>query len=79
MGWLIALISDTGMGLGEAAVLLKEDIKLNDRIPHTDLKPQPLRSLKTKASKLVPLTREAMWASKHLLEANNDDIFAFLK
>ena len=50
MRWLIALISDTGMRLGEAAGLLKEDIKLNDRIPHIDLKPHPWRSLKTKGS-----------------------------
>jgi len=36
--WLIALISDTGMRLGEAAGLLKEDIKLDEPIPHIDLK-----------------------------------------
>ena len=41
MRWLIALVSDTGMRLGEATGLLKEDIKLNDRIPHLDLKPHP--------------------------------------
>jgi integrase len=51
MRWLIALISDTGMRLGEAAGLLKEDIKLDDRIPHIDLKPHPWRTLKTKGSK----------------------------
>ena len=78
MRWLIALISDTGMRLGEAAGLLKEDIKLNDRIPHIDLKPHSWRSLKTKGSqRLIPLTKEALWASKRLLEANNDSIFAF--
>ena len=78
MRWLIALISDTGMRLGEAAGLLKEDIKLNDRIPHIDLKPHPWRSLKTKGSqRLIPLTKEALWASKRLLEADNDSIFAF--
>ena len=32
--WLIALISDTGMRLSEAAGLHKEDIKLNDDNPH---------------------------------------------
>jgi len=78
MRWLIALISDTGMGLGEAAGLLKEDIKLDEPIPHIDLKPHPWRSLKTKGSqRLIPLTKEALWASKRLLEANNDSIFAF--
>ena len=50
MRWLIALISDTGMRLGEAAGLLKEDIKVNEPIPHIDLKPHPWRSLKTKGS-----------------------------
>ena len=50
MRWLIALISDTGMRLGEAAGLLKEDIKLDDHIPHIDIKPHPWRTLKTKGS-----------------------------
>ncbi|MDB4852928.1 tyrosine-type recombinase/integrase [Alphaproteobacteria bacterium] len=78
MRWLIALISDTGMRLGEAAGLLKEDIKLDDRIPHIDLKPHSWRSLKTKGSqRLIPLTKEALWASKRLLDANHDSIFAF--
>ena len=76
--WLVALISDTGMRLGEAAGLLKEDIKVNEPIPHIDLKPHSLRSLKTKGSqRLIPLTKEALWASKRLIEANNDSIFAF--
>ena len=50
MRWLIALISDTGMRLGEAAGRLKEDIKLADRISHIDPKPHPWRTLKTKGS-----------------------------
>ena len=77
MRWLIALISDTGMRLGGAAGLLKEDIKLDEPIPHIDLKPHPWRTLKTKGKRLIPLTKEALWASKRLLEANNDSIFAF--
>ena len=36
--WLITLISDTGMRLGEAAELLREDIKLHDRIPYNSAK-----------------------------------------
>ena len=51
MRWLIALISDTGMRLGEAAGLLKADIKVNEPIPHIDLKPHPKRTLKTKGIK----------------------------
>ena len=35
-------------------------------------------SLKTKGSqRLIPLNKEALWASKQLLEANDDSIFAF--
>ncbi|MDC1408995.1 tyrosine-type recombinase/integrase [Candidatus Puniceispirillum sp.] len=78
MRWLIALISDTGMRLGEAAGLLKEDIKVNEPIPYVNLKPHPWRTLKTKGSqRLIPLTKEALWASKRLIEASNDSIFAF--
>ena len=78
MRWLIALISDTGMRLGEAAGLLKEDVKVHHPIPHIDLKPHSWRGLKTKGSqRLIPLTKEALWASKRLLEANDDSIFAF--
>ena len=78
MRWLIALISDTGMRLGEAAGLLKEDIKLNDHIPHIDLKPHSWRGLKTKGSqRLIPITKEALWASKRLIEANDNSVFAF--
>ena len=78
MRWLITLISYTGMRLGEAAGLLKEDIKLDDCIPHIDLKPHPWRSLKTKGSqRCIPLVGAAQWASKRLLEASNDSIFAF--
>ena len=64
--------------LGEAAGLLKEDIKVDDLIPHIDLKPHPWRALKTKGSqRLIPPTKEALWASKRILEANNDSIFVF--
>ena len=78
MRWLIALISDTGMRLGEAAGLLKEDIKLDEAIPHIILKPHPWRSLKTKGSqRCIPLVKESLWASKRLLEASNDSSFAF--
>ena len=41
MRWLIALISDTGMRLGEAAGLHLDDIRLNKPIPDIDLKPYP--------------------------------------
>ena len=80
MRWLIALISNTGMRLGEAAGLLKEDIKVNEPIPNVDLKPHSWRSQKTKGSqRLILLTKEVLLASKRLLEAQNDSIFAFFR
>ena len=76
--WLVSLISDTGMRLSEAAGLHVDDIKLDVDIPHIDLKPHPWRTLKTRGSqRLIPLTKEALWASKRLLETNNDSTFAF--
>ena len=43
MRWLIALISDTGMRLAEAAGLHVNDIKLDEDIPYVDIKPHPWR------------------------------------
>ena len=78
MRWLIALISDTGMRLGEAVGLLKEDIILEDEVPHVRLVPHSWRRLKTKGSQRnIPLVGASLWACKRLLEANDDSIFAF--
>lgn len=76
--WLIALLSDTGMRLGEGVGLLKSDIYLNSEIPHIRLVPHPWRRLKTKASeRCIPLTKQAQWACMRILEHNNDSLFAF--
>ena len=37
--WLVALISDTGMRLSEAAGLSKEDIHLDADIPYVEIRP----------------------------------------
>ena len=37
LSWLIALLSDTGMRLGEGVGLLKSDINLNSNMPHINL------------------------------------------
>ena len=61
--WLVSLLSDSGMRLGEAAGLAKEDINLDEDIPYVDLKPHPWRTLKTSGSKRhIPLIGEALWA-----------------
>ena len=48
--WLIALLSDTGMRLGEGVGLLKSDINLDCEIPYIKLIPHPWRRLKTKST-----------------------------
>ena len=48
--WLVALISDTGMRLSEAAGLSKEDIHLDVDIPYVEIRPNKWRRLKTKSS-----------------------------
>ena len=78
--WLIALLSDSGMRLGEGVGLLKSDINLNCEIPHIRLIPHPWRRLKTKASeRYIPLTKESEWACMRILEHNKGSLFAFPK
>ena len=76
--WLISLLSDSGMRLSEALGLAKEDIELEEPIPHIRLIPHPWRRLKTRSSqRYIPLVGEALWACKRILEYNDDSIFAF--
>lgn len=76
--WLVALVSDTGMRLAEAAGLLKEDFELNDPVPHVVVQAHPWRRLKTSGStRKVPLVGASLWAAKRLLSENTDSQFAF--
>ncbi len=76
--WLIALLSDSGMRLGEGVGLLKSDINIYCKIPHINLIPHLWRRLKTKSSqRCIPLIGASLWASKRILETNNDSIYAF--
>ena len=78
--WLVALISDTGMRLGEAVGLLKSDIKLDSKIPYIELKPHSWRSLKTKGSERnIPLVGMSLWACKRIIASKNDSIYSFPK
>ena len=78
--WIIALLSDTGMRLGEAIGLLKTDINLCAEVPHIDLKPHPWRRLKTPGSKRqIPLVGSSLWAAKRALGQHIDTKFAFPK
>lgn len=67
--WLLALISDTGMRLAEAAGLEVSDFNLIADIPHLVIQPHGWRSLKNFASeRSVPLVGEALWASKRIVQ-----------
>ena len=78
MRWLIVLISDTGMRLGEAAGLHLDDIRLNEPFPHIVLKSHPWRLLKTKGSeRCIPLVVIAKKAAERIVENGVESKFAF--
>ena len=69
--WLIALLSDTGMRLAEAAGLTKEDVFLDTETPYVRLCESPWRPLKTRSSERdVPLVGAALWAAKRAYESS---------
>ena len=76
--WLVALLSDTGMRLGEAIGLLKSDIILTGDIPYIDLKPYAWRRLKTTGSqRKIPLVGIALWAAQAIVNQPSQSPFAF--
>ena len=65
--WLIALISDTGMRLAEAAGLIIDDLVLDDEIPHVVIQPHKHRPLKTRSSeRVIPLVGVSLWAAQRI-------------
>lgn len=77
--WLVAMVSDTGMRLAEAAGLTKDDIvKEEDGSLVARVRPHPWRRLKTKGSERdVPLEGEARWAAERILKLSSSSSFAF--
>jgi integrase len=76
MRWLLAIISDTGMRLSEAAGLHKDDIILDATIPYINLQPHSWRRLKTKGSaRHIPLVGASLWAAKRIQK--HDSSYAF--
>jgi integrase len=76
--WLIALVADTGIRLGEGAGLLRSDFVEQDGILCVNIRPHPWRSLKTLSSKrLVPLVASSKWAAEQILAQSADSRFAF--
>ena len=75
---MVALISDSGMRLSEAAGLAREDIVLDADIPHVIIRPHPWRRLKTKGSKrILPLVGASLSAAKRAVEASQHSPYLF--
>lgn len=79
MRWLVALVSDTGMRLGEGAGLLLEDLKVDGEAhPCVVIREHPWRRLKTSGSaREVPLVGASLWAARQLLAQGAGSLFAF--
>ncbi|MFZ8868149.1 MAG: tyrosine-type recombinase/integrase [Paracoccaceae bacterium] len=76
--WLIALIADTGIRLGEGAGLLRSDFVEQDGILCVNIRPHPWRSLKTASSeRVLPLVGSSKWAAERILAHPTDSRFAF--
>ena len=75
--WLVALLSDTGMRLAEAAGLAISDLHLDAEIPLVRLSEHRWRRLKTKGSQRdIPLVGASLWAANRVVE-NATNEFAF--
>jgi integrase len=76
--WLVALIADTGIRLGEGVGLLRSDFVEHDGILCINIRPHPWRSLKTASSeRLLPLVGSSKWAAERILAHPTHSRFAF--
>lgn len=72
--WLVALVSDTGLRLAEAAGLQRQDIVLDGEAPHVVVKEHPWRRLKTSGSaRSVPLVGVSLWAARRILAQEGEE------
>ena len=78
MRWLLALISDTGLRLSEAAGLHKDDLVLHHGIPYLMVRAHPWRTLKTSASeRKIPLVGASLWAAQRIATNTTNTQYAF--
>lgn len=76
--WFVALVSDTGLRLAEAAGLLREDIVIDGDVPHVVVREHPWRRLKTSSSsRKVPLVGASLWSAERILAQATESHFAF--
>ena len=73
--WIVALLNDTGMRLGEVVGLAKSDIILDADIPYINLLPHRWRRLKTSGSqRCIPLVGKALWGANRAIKVTPDII-----
>ena len=78
MRWIILLLAETGMRLGEVVGLLKKDVILEESIPYIDLCPHPWRSLKTLGSaRQIPLIGNLPKLIETMLQYRSDSAYLF--
>lgn len=76
--WFVALVSDTGLRLGEAAGLALEDLVIDGPSPKVVIREHPWRRLKTASSaRSVPLVGASLWAAKRICSTVSDGVYAF--
>ena len=55
-----------------------DDIKLDEEVPHIDLKPHAWRGLKTRGSqRQIPLVGASLWAAQRIKQTNTNSLYAF--
>ncbi len=80
LGWVSALMIDTGARLAEVVGLALTDIRLDDAVPHVVIQPHPWRPLDKSAesTRKVPLVGASLWAARRVVEtAEQGQVFAF--
>lgn len=78
MRWMLALISDTGLRLSEAAGLHRDDLALHQGIHCLIVQAHSWCTLKTAASESkVPLVGVSLWTDQRILSEDSHRVFAF--
>ncbi len=76
--WMVALVSDTGMRLAEAAGLTLDDLEIGGEHPRVIIREHPWRRLKNLGSaREVPLVGAALWAAKRIHDTATSKTHAF--
>ena len=78
MRWIILMLAETGMRLGEVVGLLKKDVLLEESMPYIDLRPHPWRSLKNLGSaRQIPLIGNLPILIETMLQYRSDSAYLF--